>query len=48
MSVGDYVTPSTSVALLAEGVGRNRHAVPSSTVPRVALLAEGVGRNPQV
>src|SRR5699024_3460034 len=36
----------SSVALLAEGVGRNRPTAPCGTTsPMVALLAEGVGRN---
>ena len=33
------------VALLAEGVGRNRQCKPLRAKYRVALLAEGVGRN---
>ena len=34
-----------TVALLAEGVDRNRSATPFRSISRVALLAEGVDRN---
>ena len=36
---------SSTVALLAEGVGRNGKPVHINSGYRVALLAEGVGRN---
>ena len=35
----------TAVALLAEGVGRNRRLARKDRSAGVALLAEGVGRN---
>ena len=38
-------TPQTTVALLAEGVDRNRSATWPFLLSRVALLAEGVDRN---
>ena len=39
-------SPYRCVALLAEGVDRNRRQVKSGTAPaQVALLAEGVDRN---
>ena len=37
---------STAVALLAEGVDRNRFILAASFAAPVALLAEGVDRNP--
>ena len=37
--------PSVPVALLAEGVDRNKNALTRTKVVTVALLAEGVDRN---
>ena len=40
------ISCSASVALLAEGVGRNVLLSSDKLTGEVALLAEGVGRNP--
>ena len=45
MGSGVVVGTSTVVALLAEGVDRNRNLLHNGLRPYVALLAEGVDRN---